>query len=295
MRVNYPKISVITPSYNQGKYLDHTILSVLNQNYPNLEYIIIDGGSTDDSVEIIKKYQNRLSYWVSEPDDGMYYALQKGFARTTGEIMGWINSDDMLHSKSLFSIAEILTIEGVNWIQGMPTLYDESGRTVRANSEDRWSRLRFFMNDHAYIQQESTFWRRDLWEKSGGYMSTQYKLAGDFDLWNRFFNYDQLFTPQCLIGGYRLRTGGQLTNDYSKYTREADDILKESLAGSSLKSKIERVKKLERIKKLLRQTRILNIFFITNRIDKIIASLYNYPAEIYFDRDTQKFQLDKKQ
>lgn len=88
--MNYPKISIVTPSFNQAEYLEQTILSVIDQNYPNLEYIIIDGGSADKSIEVIKKYENKLSYWISENDKGLYNALQKGFQKTTGEIMGWI-------------------------------------------------------------------------------------------------------------------------------------------------------------------------------------------------------------
>ncbi len=104
---NLPKISIVTPSFNQGRYIEQTILSVLDQNYPDLEYIIIDGGSTDETVEIIRKYEKHLSYWVSEKDEGQTDAINKGFEKCTGEIFNWINSDDYYDPGALLKIGQL--------------------------------------------------------------------------------------------------------------------------------------------------------------------------------------------
>lgn len=104
---SYPKISIVTPSFNQGKYIEQTILSILNQNYPNLEYIIIDGGSKDESISILKKYEKYISYWVSEPDKGQTDAINKGFLKCTGDIFNWLNSDDIYAPGVLHEIAKM--------------------------------------------------------------------------------------------------------------------------------------------------------------------------------------------
>lgn len=291
--MNYPKISIITPSYNQGAYIEETIQSVLNQNYPNLEYIIIDGGSTDNSVDIIKKFADRISYWISEPDEGMYHALQKGFERSTGEIMGWINSDDMLHPKSLFTIAEILSLDGVNWIQGLPNVFDERGRTVNIADNGKWSQLRHAIDD-VCIQQDCTYWTRGLWQRAGGHISTQYKLAGDFELWNRFFQFEKLYTLHCLTGGFRLRKVGQLSMQGDHYFVEVDMILKDTLNHDYIKSQIKRLQELNKLKKILSRTRLLNLHFLSSRIDKRIDMLHRYPPEIMFSRECQEFKFINK-
>ena len=101
----FPKISIVTPSFNQAEFIEETILSVLNQKYPNLEYIIIDGGSSDGTIDIIKKYEDKIAYWISEKDDGQSYAINKGLQRSTGEIISWLNSDDIFSNNALYTIA----------------------------------------------------------------------------------------------------------------------------------------------------------------------------------------------
>lgn len=290
--MNYPKISIITPSFNQAEYLEQTILSVIDQNYPNLEYIIIDGGSTDGSVEIIKKYESKLSYWISEKDNGLYEALNKGFQKSTGEIMGWLNSDDMLHKKALFSIAEILSLNSVEWIQGQETHFDERGRTVEIAAKKRWSKYRYFMKDYKWIQQESTFWSRALWNKAGGYISTRFKYAGDLELWNRFFKHEKLFTSSCLIGGFRYRTKDQLTVEgLDKYFIEAESILNENKLSNS---ELNVIKKIRTISNYLEYFNRINWFFIPyliSNLQKKRERLYDFPPEIYFSREKQSFLI----
>lgn len=226
----FPKITIITPNLNDADYLEHTIHSVLDQEYPNLEYIIIDGGSTDRSVEIIKKYENKLAFWISEEDEGLYDALQKGFERSTGEIMGWLNSDDLLIPKSLWTVAELFkTFQDVEWVQGQGTSLGSSGKILDVSPLRRWSKYHYYIYQYKWIQQESIYWRRSLWEKCGSQLNTKLKLAGDFDLWLRFFEKAQLYSTSTLIGGFRFRAQ-QLSQQFEKqYSEEVNTILKQKL------------------------------------------------------------------
>jgi glycosyltransferase involved in cell wall biosynthesis len=204
---------------------------VLQQGYPNLEYIIIDGGSTDNSVEIIKKFsaEKHLSYWVSEPDNGQYDAINKGFSRATGEIMAWLNSDDMYVPGTFRTVAEIFNkFEFVNWITGTPTTYTIHGSMVAGRyhiySRDLIKRG-FYGPIGSWIQQEGTFWRRELWEKAGGRMNASYDYAGDFELWQRFSSYDYLYTVNAVLGGFRHHPNQKTKTQMDKYYEEISETL----------------------------------------------------------------------
>lgn len=144
MNPSLPKISIITTSYNQGAYLEKTIRSVLNQGYPNLEYIIIDGGSSDDSVDTIKKYAQYLAYWVSEKDRGQSDALNKGFAKSTGEILYWLNSDDFLDEDALNQISQTFIHHDADMVMGEVTLIDSTGQIMEVQRNDLFSKLYLF-------------------------------------------------------------------------------------------------------------------------------------------------------
>src|ERR1700730_4082740 len=165
--INWPRITLVTAVRNGAQYIDDAIRSVLDQGYPNLEYIIVDGLSTDDTVDIIRKYEKHLAWWVSQTDKNVYQALNTGFSRSSGSILGWLNASDKLHPKSLYVVGSVfLGLPSVEWITGRATAFSENEMTIRVSAPPRWSRSRYLVGANHHIQQESTFWRRELWEKA---------------------------------------------------------------------------------------------------------------------------------
>lgn len=180
-----PKISLVTCSYQQGKFLDATIRSVLDQGYPNLEYLIVDGGSRDESVEVIRQHESSLAWWVSEKDRGQTHALQKGFDKATGEIFGWLCSDDLLLPGALDAIGTFFEQNpDVDFVYGDALWIDAAGHYIRPKKEMGWNKF-VFLFDFNFIPQPACFWRRSLHEKAGG-LQERWNLNMDSDLWLRF-------------------------------------------------------------------------------------------------------------
>lgn len=224
----WPRISLVTPVRNSGKYIEQTIASVLAQEYPNLEYIVVDGASTDGTLEIIRKYEGHLNFWISEPDRGMYDALNKGFARSTGEIMGWISATDKLHPGGLKVVGEVFrAFPDVSWITGRPTHFNEDGYTINVADIPNWTRLAFLAGFNRYIQQESTYWRRSLWDKAGAYLDASGRcgIASDFELWVRFFRHAKIYPVDALIGGFRMHDASMSLGDLEACHRIHEEIL----------------------------------------------------------------------
>jgi len=217
MPSHWPKISLVTPCFRHAHFLEATIESVLSQGYPNLEYVIVDGGSDDGTIDVIRKYEKYLHWWCSESDNGHYDAVNKGFRHTTGQIMGWINSDDIHLPWTLRTVGSIFAeLSDVLWISSLEqTRIDYQGYCLGSERISGFSREAFL--DGCYvaradrrgwflgcIQQESTFWQRSLWDAVGGGIRTEYSLAGDFDLWARFYRHAELYGTVSPLAGFRL-------------------------------------------------------------------------------------------
>lgn len=191
----WPKISIVTPSYNQTQYLEETIRSVLLQNYPNLEYIIIDGGSTDGSVEIIKKYEPWLAYWVSEKDNGQSHAINKGIKRSLGKFFAWINSDDIYLPGFLAQhVQQIIQSEAIVVVYGDINFIDEEGHCLGTWVTNQ-STIKNFLLKGNFIPQQSTLIRLANLKSIGGINESLHYIM-DYALWlDLSFEGDLVYTP----------------------------------------------------------------------------------------------------
>lgn len=216
----WPRISVITPSYNQGEFLEQTIRSVLLQGYPNLEYIIIDGGSSDNSVEIIKKYEQYLTHWISEPDRGQSHAINKGFEKSSGQIMCWLNSDDYYLPGTLQFVAEHLADNSgafalighcyVVYTDGRPPLI------AKGRYENRQQLLRYWTGYQ--MHQPSIFWRREVYKKVGFLDESQHYIM-DFDYWTRIAQHFDFMNVDRFLSCATYHPAAKTGDNYEQYLR----------------------------------------------------------------------------
>ena len=217
---NLPKISIVIPSFNQGDFIEATLLSLLDQKYPNLELIVIDGKSTDDTVEVIKKYSDRIIYWVSEKDQGQTDALIKGFQVATGEIWGWLNSDDLHEPLTLWEVAEFFSAHpNAQVVFGDCSWITMEGRPIRPMREIPFIRF-IWLFSHNYIPQPSTFWRAALYRQAGG-LDRTFNLAMDTDLWSRFSEETRIWHVNSYWS--RFRTYPEQKNRALREQSDAED------------------------------------------------------------------------
>ncbi|MYL83379.1 glycosyltransferase [Desulfovibrio aerotolerans] len=231
LRQPLPAMCLVTPSLNQAPFLAAALDSVLSQNYPALSYLVLDGGSSDGSQRLIRRVSHHLSAWRSRPDAGHYPAVAEGFAAPAAApatLLGWLNADDLLHPQALFKIADaFLAAPDTRWLTGRPTAYDAAGQVTWVRPDlPRWTPEIFYGGDfRAFIQQESTFFSRELWQAAGAAFDPDFPLAGDFDLWLRFFKHTPLVTIDRLLGGYRQHGSNRAILCRDQYLREVHQSL----------------------------------------------------------------------
>jgi glycosyltransferase involved in cell wall biosynthesis len=238
----WPKISVVTVSYNQAAYLEAAMRSVLDQNYPNLEYIVVDGGSTDGSVEIIERYRSRLAHVIIEPDDGQSDALNKGFQLATGEVMNWLCSDDLFEPGAFARVGDVYRRFNPDLIVGGCVRIGETreaeirrhhsalpfGRLASLSFEDMLQFMRSWQKSNYFFQPEVFFSRR-AWESSGAFLKLHLYYAMDYDLWLRMAmaGSTAMHVPD-MLGSSRVH-GGQKTRDDHVYLHQLRQIMEEYL------------------------------------------------------------------
>lgn len=203
-----PKITIITPSYNQGKYINQTIRSVLDQGYPNLEYIVVDGASTDGTIDILRKYDHKL-IWISEPDRGQSHAINKGLLQATGDIFGYLNSDDLLLPGSLEKVGRYFaTHPNAYWLTGRCRTVNENGKEIRkaiTAYKNFWLRFASFrvLTILNYISQPATFWRKEVIQTIGVF-DEKWHYVLDYDYWLRIGRFYKLWALEAQIAEFRL-------------------------------------------------------------------------------------------
>jgi glycosyltransferase involved in cell wall biosynthesis len=219
-----PKISIVTPSYNQGQFIEETILSVLNQNYPNLEYVIIDGGSTDGTQEIIRKYEQHLSYWVSETDRGQAHAINKGLQFCTGDVFNWLNSDDYLEPGALHAIAKAFEDPAVQLVAGKVRNFDEHSEEIIQNQGLSAKGLMCWEPGVKFVQ-PGVWLRRSRIQTCGG-IDEQFHFAFDWDLYIRYlYHFPMMKELDKLLVHFRLHADSKTQSMHEKFALEERKII----------------------------------------------------------------------
>jgi glycosyltransferase involved in cell wall biosynthesis len=239
----WPRITVVTPSFNQGQFLEETIRSVLMQGYPNLEYIVVDGGSTDSSIDVIKQYEPWITYWVSEKDDGQTHAITKGFAGATGQILAWLNSDDVYKPGALLTVAECFrTHPGLAIAYGSCEVID-AGSRCQAIHVPRDFELRSLLKSN-YIAQPATFFSHDLYDRVGLNVGRHY--AFDYELWVKAAVQGQRFVrvPGLPLAGFRVWEQSKSETSYERFIEETSEIVAEVWGGDTVPAPVQPLRNL---------------------------------------------------
>jgi len=281
--MSLPKITVVTPSYNQGAFLEQTILSVLGQVYDNLEYIVIDGGSTDCSPEIIQRYASRLAYWVSEKDRGQSDALNKGLSRATGDILCWLNSDDFLLPGALHEVARQFR-EPVDLIYGNCLSFSDKGTRSIVNRPPEHDRNLLSLVD--YIVQPSSFWRRSLWAKTG-LLNEELHYAFDWEWYLRADRLGVVRKADFIFSAYRFHDAHKSSHGGQKRAQEIVAVAKShggEDAARHYEFALEHVELLKKYERIAHRIKGRGISSHLKLARLAIPALWNLPAGLDFEK-----------
>lgn len=237
----WPKVTIVTPSFNQGQYLEETIRSVLLQGYPNLEYIIIDGGSTDNSIDIIRKYEPWLSFWISEPDAGQADAINKGFAKSAGDFLGWINSDDYLFPGVITRVVEaFLADSGIDMIYGdVDHGWPEKNIVSRLRGE-QVEFIEILRTVRVPIPQQGSLWRRSVIDRVGN-LDTRWQVVLDQEFFTRVAEKCRIRYLPMLMGFFRLHEDSKTISQSRRWTTELPRMYREFFERRDLEKPIKRL------------------------------------------------------
>ena len=237
-----PRISVVSACFNAAPLVDETLRSVTSQGYSGLEYIFVDGASTDDTLAIAQRYSGSITHLISEPDAGQYHGIQKGLALATGDVMAWLNGDDVYLPWTLALVGQLFAqFPDVSWIIGTPSFMNDASVCTRVSGNSgsaypqQYIRNGWFRDGLAgYLQQESMFWRRSLWDRAGG-LDLKLGLAADFDLWRRFAEHAELVSVNVPLALFRQRPGVQRSSTgRAAYEAELAQVCRDLPAPSRL-------------------------------------------------------------
>ena len=232
---DYFKISVVVPCFNAELYIESTIKSIINQDYPNLELILVDGLSTDCTMKIVAKYSNHFTHIISERDNGQYNAINKGFSIATGDIYCWLNADDIYLPWTFNIVNHIFKkFETFSWISGIPAFTDENNffnsyNVISSKPSSIIKNGGFRKNIFGFLQQESMFWKKEIWDEAGG-INEEYSLAGDFDLWLKFSQVSELISVGSTLAAFRKHTSNRSVVMGDKYDNEVASILQSKIS-----------------------------------------------------------------
>lgn len=230
--MNTVKISIVIPCYNMVDYIETTILSIINQKYANLELIIIDGCSTDGTLEILNNYKHFFSFYISEKDNGQYFAINKGLKIATGEIIAWLNADDIYFPWTFNIINKIFNENSnVKWVSGQSSFLDEKGNISKIHNNLSSKNQKYIQKGlfngkpFGYLQQEGMFWKREVLI-SCGFLNTSLRLAADYELWIRFSNKYKLISIELPLAGFRIRHNSRSNVFKANYESEVNQLFK---------------------------------------------------------------------